>query len=186
MVTENAIQREWSGNNLILVLGIGPLLVGVTTFNAAVVMAIIFALTLLIMALVIPLLRNLIPLELRLSMILTCAVTVVTIIHLLLQALFYEYSLLTGMYSYLVAVNCLLLVCAEEEWLSTTVPASLKQAMLLSMGVCILLVLIGAVREYSPLHLLRQAPGAFLLLASVIAGAQWLAARGKQISSVSA
>jgi Na+-translocating ferredoxin:NAD+ oxidoreductase RnfE subunit len=149
-------------------------------------MAIIFALTMIMMALVLSLIRHLIPVALRAAMILACAATVVTILHLLMQTFFYEYSRITGMYSYLVAVSCLLLVFAEEEWLSGPVPAALKQAILLSTGVCILLVLIGIVREYIPLHLLHQAPGAFLLLAFVIAGAQWFAARGKQISSVSA
>ena len=186
MVMKNAIQRLWARDNLVLVLGICPLLGGVTTFGAAVVMAIIFALTLVMMALVLSLIRHLIPKVLRAAIILACAATVVTIFHLLMQTFFYEYGRLTGMYSYLVAVSCLLLVFAEEEWLSSTVLAALKQALMLSAGVCILLVLIGTAREYIPLHLLHLAPGAFLFLAFVMAAAQWFAARGKQISSVSA
>jgi Predicted NADH:ubiquinone oxidoreductase, subunit RnfE len=171
---------------LILVLGICPLLGGVTTLKAGVVMAAMYAVTCFTIALILALIRNLIPYLLRLTVILLLAATVVTVNHLLMQAFMYEYSLMTGILRYLIAVSCLLLTFAEEEWLSNTIPASLTQAVFLSAGVFMLLVLIGLVREYIPLNLFHQPPGAFLLLAMLLAAAQWFAARDKQASFASA
>jgi Na+-translocating ferredoxin:NAD+ oxidoreductase RnfE subunit len=82
-------------------------------------------------------------------------------------------------------MNCLVLAYAEEYALRDQLIPVLVHGLMTGTGILLVMVVIGAIREYSGLSIIKQTPGAFLLLAFVIAGMQWLAARGKPVFSLS-
>ena len=128
-------------------LGICPLLVVTTTLITGVTMGVICLLTLTIIAIAVSGLRNLVPCELRIVMILLISTTVVTVIHLAMRTWFYELSLTLGIYIPLLAMNCLLLAHAEEYALCHGVIQSLLHSLKTGSSMVFLLTVAGMIRE---------------------------------------
>ena len=101
-------------NELLLVTGICPLLGAVTNFQAGLTMAILFTLTFIILAVVVSVSRHLFSLQIRRVVIVSISVTVVNVLYMVTQAVFYEQSQLLGIYGYLIAVSALILVFARR------------------------------------------------------------------------
>ena len=169
----------------ITTLGICPLLVVADTMQTGTAIGIVYLSALILISLIMSSVQSLVPVALRVTTIVLVSATVLTLIHIFLQFWFYEPSLTLGIYVPLIAMNCLLLAHAEEYVLRNNLIPVLIHSLLTGMGILLLLIVIGATREYSGLSIIKQAPGAFLLLAFVIAGVQWIAMRSKQISSLS-
>jgi len=165
-------------------LGLCPLLVVATTFQTGWAMGMVYLSAIVLVSLFLSIVRKLVPVALQLPAIVLASATMVTLIHAFLQAWFYESSLQLGIYVPLVAMNCLMLGQAEECALRNNVVRSCSQALVAGMGVLATMLALGAVREYAGLSLLQQPSGAFLLLAFVIAGTQWCAARIGHVASV--
>jgi Na+-translocating ferredoxin:NAD+ oxidoreductase RnfE subunit len=190
------LMAGWMMNNLlgkivaqdlyITTLGICPLLVTADTMQTGAAIGMVYLSALTLISLIISIVRNFVPVALRLTAIVLVSATVLACIYIFLQFWFYELSLKLGIYVPLIAMNCLVLAYAEKYVLRNSWLPVLVHGLMTGMGILLLMIVIGSIREYSGLSIIKQAPGAFLLLACVIAGAQWFAARGKQISSVSA
>lgn len=161
--------------------GLCPLLAVVATWQGGVAMGLVCLSALVVISVIISLMRDLIPAALRLTIIILVSATVLSMVQMLMQLWFYESSLHAGIYVPLVAMNCLVLSQAEEYAVRHSVLRSLAQALVMGGVILLLLAVIGAVREYSDLMVIRQAPGALLLLALVLAGWQWLQAAPDQL-----
>ena len=170
----NWIKRSPALNELLLVTGICPLLGAVTNFQAGLTMAILFTLTFIILAVVVSVSRHLFSLQIRRVVIVSISVTVVNVLYMVTQAVFYEQSQLLGIYGYLIAVSALILVFAREEWNKISLTDSIKQALIMSLVITVMLVLIGTAREHIQLQLLKEPAGAFIMLALLLALIRWI------------
>jgi Na+-translocating ferredoxin:NAD+ oxidoreductase RnfE subunit len=158
-------------------LGICPLLAVANSIQTGWTMGMVFLISITAVSLFLSVVRNLVPLALRLTAIVLVSAATLSLLHIFLQAWMYEASLKPGIYVPLMAMNCLVLAQAEECALRNNVARSCGRALAAGTGVLLIVLALGTVREYASLPLLQQPPGAFLLLALVIAGMQWLAAR---------
>ena len=170
----------------ITTLGICPLLVAADTMQTGMAIGTVYLSALTLISLIMYIIRSLVPVALRVTVMVLVSATILALIHIFLQFWHYELSLKLGIYVPLIAMNCLVLAYAEEYVLRNHLSQVLVHGLMIGMGILLLMIVIGTIREYSGLSIIKQAPGAFLLLAFVIAATQWLAARGKQFSSVSA
>lgn len=170
----------------IITLGICPLLVAADTMQTGMAIGMVFLSALTLISLIMYIVRRLVPVELRVTAIVLVSATILALMHIFLQFWYYELSLKLGIYVPLIAMNCLVLAHAEESVLRNNMLLMLVHSLLIGMGILLLIIAIGTIRMYSVLSIINQAPGAFLLLALVIAGAQWFAQRYKQAISVSA
>lgn len=169
---ENIMARDLAMTSL----GLCPLLAVADTLQGGVAMGLLCLSALVAISVIISLSRDLIPPAVRLTVIILICATVLSLLQILLQLWFYEASLHAGIYVPLVAMNCLVLTQAEECAVRQAVVPALTQAVIMGGVILLLLAVIGAVREYSGLMVMQQAPGALLLLALVLAGWQWLQA----------
>jgi len=176
----NPLKKMLARDIYITTLGICPLLVVANNIQTGWVMGTVYLSAIMLVSLVLSLIRNLVPVTLRATAIILVSATILSLVHACMQAWFYESSLKLGIYVPLVAMNCLVLVQAEEHALRNPVPQSFLQALVTGTGILLILLVLGTVREYSGLALLQQPPGSFLLLALVIAGIQWFSAREGQ------
>ena len=161
-------------DEMVIVAGICPLLGAVTNFQAGLATAILFTLAFVSLGLVVSAGRHLLSLQIRLIVVVSVSATVVTVLHLMMQAFFYEQSLLLGIYGYLIAVCALVMVFSREVW--GTIPAitSFKRTLKMSLLITVMLLIIGAAREYIQLQLLKEPAGAFITLALFLSLIKWL------------
>ncbi len=132
-----------------IVLGLCPLIIVVTNVTTGIAIGIVFLLTLVLTSLCISCLRNLLPSEIRFIVILFISSTVVSIVSLGMQYLFYPLSEALGFYVLLIAVNCLILVFAEEISLRHPPGYSFINSLHVGAGILLILILIGIIREIS-------------------------------------
>lgn len=182
----NLFGKIFGRNMYITTLGICPLLVAADTLPTGAAIGMVYLSAFTLISLIMYSVRSLVPVELRVTAIVLVSATVLACIHIFLLFWFYELTQKLGIYVPLIAMNCLVLAHAEEYALQNHLLPVLVHGLMIGMGILLLMIVISGIREYSGLSIIQQAPGAFLLLALAIAGVQWLAARGKQISSVSA
>ncbi|MGH8119735.1 MAG: Rnf-Nqr domain containing protein [Gammaproteobacteria bacterium] len=179
----NPMEKALAPDIYITTLGACPLLVAASSVQSGWAMGLVFLTSIVLVSLCLSVIRKLVPVALRLTAMVLISATMLALIHVFLQVWFYESSLKLGIYVPLIAMNCLVLAQAEEHALRITTLRSCRQALATGTGILLGMLVLGAVREYSALPLLQQPPGAFLLLALVIAGIQWFAARTDHIGS---
>ena len=133
----------------------------------------------------ISLLRNVIPNRVRIPAFIVIIASFVTIVQLLLEAYLPALDKALGMYIPLIVVNCIILGRAEAYAYSNPPIPSLFDGIGMGLGFSFALTCIGAVREllgagklfgaavlpdsYVPIRIFTQAPGAFFVLAVLVA-----------------
>ena len=168
----------------ILMLGMCPTLAVTTSAINGLGMGLSSLVVLAISNVVISLLRKVIPDEVRLPAFIVVVASFVTVVELLMEAYMESLYASLGIYIPLIVVNCIILGRAEAYASKNPPLLSLFDGLGMGLGFTIALVIIGSIREllgagsifgialpgnYEPIAFFVRAPGAFLVLAIVVA-----------------
>ena len=167
----------------VLMLGMCPTLAVTTSAINGVGMGLSSLVVLAISNLVISLLRKIIPDEVRLPAFIVVVASFVTVVELLMEAYMQSLYGALGIYIPLIVVNCIILGRAEAYASKNPPLPSLFDGIGMGLGFTIGLTIIGAIREllgngsifgisipgYEPMAFFVRAPGAFLVLAILVA-----------------
>ncbi len=177
----------WHNNTIFTqLLGMCPLL-GVTTsaengfwMGAATVLVLIGS------NLVVSLVRNVIPKNVRIPSYITIIAAFVTIVGMAMDAWMHEMYLILGLFIPLIVVNCAILGRAEAFASKNSVADAVTDALAVGLGFTFALVLLGGVREllgqgalfgfsvfgdsYPDVLMFILPPGAFIALGFILAG----------------
>ena len=180
----NGIIKE--NPTLVLMLGMCPTLAVTTSAANGFGMGLSTMAVLIVSNLIISLLRKSIPDEVRLPAYIVIVASLVTVVELLTQAYLPDLYKALGIYIPLIVVNCIILGRAEAFASRNKPLPSLFDGVGMGLGFTAALVVIGLVREFlgagtafglqilspevfTPLGIFVRAPGAFLVLAIVVA-----------------
>ena len=168
----------------ILLLGMCPTLAVTTSAINGLGMGLSSLVVLAISNVVISLLRKVIPDEVRLPAFIVIVASFVTVVELLMEAYLESLYASLGIYIPLIVVNCIILGRAEAFASKNPPLLSLFDGLGMGLGFTVALVIIGSVREllgagsifgfalpgnFEPIAFFVRAPGAFLVLAVVVA-----------------
>lgn len=170
---------------LILMLGMCPTLAVTTKAMNGLGMGLSTLAVLIFSNLIISLMRKIIPDQVRLPAYIVIVASLVTVVDLLLQAYSPELYSSLGIYIPLIVVNCIILGRAEAYANKNTPMLALFDGIGMGLGFTIALTLIGILREFlgagtifdlqilpkswPPISIFVKAPGAFLIIALIIA-----------------
>ena len=169
----------------VLMLGMCPTFAVTTSAMNGLGMGLTTMVVLALSNLIISLLRNIIPNRVRIPAFIVIIASFVTAVQLLLQAYIPALNKSLGVYIPLIVVNCIILGRAESYAYSNPAIASLFDGLGMGLGFTFALTCIGAVREllgagelfgfalmpdsFVPIRIFGQAPGAFFVLAALVA-----------------
>jgi len=173
-----------------LVLGICPALAVTKSVENGLGMGLATTFVLVFSNLLISLLRNIIPREVRIAAYIVIIATFVTVVDMLMQAYAYPLYLKLGIFIPLIVVNCIVLGRAEAFASKNPILLSITDGFGIGLGFTISLSILGAIREllgsgfitfwqtpirifgegYKPFHLILEAPGAFICLGIMLYG----------------
>ena len=183
-------ERIWNGivkenPTLVLMLGMCPTLAVSTRAINGIGMGLSTTAVLILSNLVISLLRKLIPNQVRLPAYIVIVASLVTVTELSIQAYLPELYASLGIYIPLIVVNCIILGRAEAYASKNPPLLSAFDGLGIGLGFTIALALAGALRELlgngtlfgaqilpesiPPIGIFIQPPGAFLVIAFIIA-----------------
>ena len=171
---------------LILMLGMCPTLAVTTSAFNGIGMGLSTMAVLILSNLIISVLRNVIPDEVRLPAYIVVVASLVTVVQLLIQAYLPGLYKALGIYIPLIVVNCIILGRAEAYAGKNPPLLSTMDGIGMGVGFTIALVLIGFLRELigngsvfgadisgflpiPPISVFVKAPGAFLIIGFIIA-----------------
>jgi electron transport complex protein RnfE len=170
---------------LILMLGMCPTLAVTTSAINGCGMGVSTLAVLIVSNLIISLLRKVIPGEVRLPAYIVIVASLVTVVELLTQAYVPALYSALGIYIPLIVVNCIILGRAEAYASKNPVLLSAFDGLGMGLGFTLALTIVGLIREFlgagtvfgisvlpdyiEPIGIFVKAPGAFLVLAIVIA-----------------
>lgn len=190
MKPNTPIERLYNGiikenPTFVLILGMCPTLAVTTSAMNGLGMGLTTMVILAMSNLMISLLRKVIPDGVRMPAYIVVVASFVTICELLLEGFLPSLYEALGLYIPLIVVNCIILGRAEAYASKNTVIASLFDGIGMGLGFTIALTLIGIFREilgagqifgfqimpaaYEPITIFILAPGAFFVLAMLIA-----------------
>ena len=190
MKPNTPIERLYNGiikenPTFVLILGMCPTLAVTTSAMNGLGMGLTTMVILAMSNLMISLLRKVIPDGVRMPAYIVVVASFVTICELLLEGFIPSLYEALGLYIPLIVVNCIILGRAEAYASKNTVVASLFDGIGMGLGFTIALTLIGIFREilgagqifgfqimpdaYEPITIFILAPGAFFVLAMLIA-----------------
>ena len=174
-----------SNPSLVLMLGMCPTLAVTTSATNGFGMGVSTMAVLIVSNLLISLLRKIIPDAVRLPAYIVVVASLVTVVEMITQAYLPALYKSLGLYIPLIVVNCIILGRAEAFASQNDPIPSVFDGIGMGLGFTIALVIIGAVREilgagtvfgiqimpasYNPIAIFVKAPGAFLVIAFVIA-----------------
>ena len=175
LLTENPV--------FVLMLGMCPTLAVTTSAINGFGMGVSSLVVLAVSNLVISLLRKIIPDEVRLPAFIVVVASFVTVVELLMEAYIPSLYAALGIYIPLIVVNCIILGRAEAYASKNPPIVSLFDGISMGLGFTVALTIIGAIREllgngsifgleipgYEPMAFFVRAPGAFLVLAVLVA-----------------
>jgi len=163
-----------------LVLGLCPTLAVTKTVENGIGMGIAVTFVLVCSNVIISLLRNVIPKEVRIACFIVVIATFVTVVELLMQAFTYPLFLALGIFIPLIVVNCILLGRAEAFASKNGIIASMADGLGIGLGYTLALSFLAMFREvlgsgtffnipvfgpsFKPFTFMVQAPGAFVCL----------------------
>lgn len=178
---------------LIVVLGMCPTLAVSTSLQNAVGMGLAATFVLVCSNMLVALLRGVIPQKIRIPCFIVVAATFVTITDLFMHAFTFPLWQALGIFIPLIVVNCIILGRAEAYAYKNTVLHATADGLGMGLGFTFALCAIAAIREllgngtlwgvplfgagFEPVLLFILAPGAFLVLGSLMALSNWLKAR---------
>ena len=179
----NGIIKE--NPTFILVLGMCPTLAVTTSVKNGLGMGLSTMAVLILSNLLISALRNAIPDKVRIPAYIVLIATLVTVVQLLLQAFIPSLYESLGLYIPLIVVNCIILGRAEAYASKATPILAACDGIGMGLGFTIALTLIALFREligagtifgfqvmpsaYQPIAIFVRAPGAFIVLGTLIA-----------------
>ena len=169
----------------VLMLGMCPTLAVTTSAVNGFGMGMTTMVVLSLSNLLISLLRKIIPNRVRIPAFIVVIASFVTAVQLLLEGYLPSLNKSLGVYIPLIVVNCIILGRADSYAYSNPPIASLFDGIGMGLGFTVALTCIGAVREVlgsgeifgygilpdsvEPIRIFSQAPGAFFVLASLVA-----------------
>lgn len=179
----NGLAKE--NPTFVLMLGMCPTLAVTTSAMNGLGMGLTTLVVLALSNLIISLLRKLIPNRVRIPAFIVIIASFVTMVQLLLEGYLPALNKSLGVYIPLIVVNCIILGRAESYAYSNGPVASLFDGIGMGLGFTVALTCIGAVREllgagelfgyailpdsFQPIRIFGQAPGAFFVLAVLVA-----------------
>ena len=180
----NGVVKE--NPTFVLMLGMCPTLAVTTGAMNGLGMGLSTTVVLVMSNLLISLLRNIIPDKVRIPGFIVVIASFVTLTQLLLKAFLPALDAALGLYIPLIVVNCIIMGRAEAYACKNPVMMSLFDGVGMGLGFTWALTVIGAVREligagqifgfqvlpeavYEPVTIFILAPGAFLVLAFLVA-----------------
>ncbi len=179
----NGIVKE--NPTFVLMLGMCPTLAVTTSAMNGLGMGLTTMVVLALSNLIISLLRKIIPNRVRIPAFIVIIASFVTAVQLLLEAYIPALNKSLGVYIPLIVVNCIILGRAESYAYSNSPIPSLFDGLGMGLGFTVALTCIGAVREllgagelfglgllpesFEPVRIFGQAPGAFFVLAALVA-----------------
>lgn len=179
----NGVVKE--NPSLILMLGMCPTLAVTTSATNGFGMGVSTMAVLIVSNLIISLLRKVIPDEVRLPAYIVIVASLVTVVELLTEAYIPVLYSALGIYIPLIVVNCIILGRAEAYASKNPPVLSAFDGIGMGLGFTIALTVIGLVREFlgsgtafgisvmpeffRPIAIFVKAPGAFLVIAIIIA-----------------
>lgn len=179
----NGIVKE--NPTFILILGMCPTLAVTTSVKNGIGMGLSTAAVLVMSNLIISLMRKVIPDKVRIPAYIVIIASLVTIVEFVMKAYAQSISASLGIYIPLIVVNCIILGRAEAYAAKNTPVLSMFDGLGMGLGFTIALTCISFFREligngsvfgvtvmpegYQPVAIFTKAPGAFLVLGSLIA-----------------
>lgn len=180
----NGIIKE--NPTFVLMLGMCPTLAVTTSAINGAGMGLTTTVVLMMSNLMISMLRNIIPDKVRMPAFIVIVASFVTVVQLLLQGYLPSLNESLGIYIPLIVVNCIILGRAEAYASKNPVLPSFFDGIGMGLGFTIALTILGAFREllgagtifgftvlsesfYTPISIMILAPGAFFVLAMLVA-----------------
>jgi electron transport complex protein RnfE len=177
----------WYNNTIFVqLLGMCPLLGVTTSAENGFWMGLATLLVLMGSNLIVSLVRDFIPSEVRIPAYIVIIASLVTVVELVMNAWMHEMYLILGLFIPLIVVNCAILGRAEAFASKNSVSDSLVDALGMGLGFTFALVLLGSVREllgqgelfgfdvfgadYPDVLVFILPPGAFIALGFILAG----------------
>ncbi len=170
---------------IILMLGMCPTLAVTTSAINGIGMGLSTLAVLIFSNMIISAMRNIIPDQVRLPAYIVIVASLVTIVDLVMQAYVPGLYSALGIYIPLIVVNCIILGRAEAYANKVTPDLAIMDGIGMGLGFTIALTVIGLVREFlgagtafgvtvlpeacEPIAIFIKAPGAFLVMAVLIA-----------------
>lgn len=210
--SEITLNGLW-GNNVALVqlLGLCPLLAVTSTVVNGIGLGIATLITLVLSNTIVSLIRGFVRNEVRLPVFVLIIASVVTIIELSMQALFYDLYLVLGIFIPLIVTNCAIIGRAEGFASRNPAGPAALDGLMMGLGFLLVLALLGGLREiigfgtlfanaelmfgdgaqalrlelnpdYGGFLLAILPPGAFFGLAVLIAAKNWVNLRPQEKS----
>ncbi|MCR5268684.1 MAG: electron transport complex subunit E [Lachnospiraceae bacterium] len=185
-----ALERLYNGilkenPTFVLILGMCPTLAVTTSAVNGLGMGLTTMAVLILSNMLISMLRKIIPDGVRIPAFIVVIASFVTVVELLLEAYIPSLYEALGLYIPLIVVNCIILGRAEAYASKNSVILSVFDGLGMGLGFTLALTLIGSIREllgsgavfgyhvlpaaYEPLTIFVLAPGAFFVLAFLIA-----------------
>jgi electron transport complex protein RnfE len=179
----------------VLALSLCPVLAVTDTLDKALGMSGAFAMVIIASNLIISLMRKMIPDTVRIPVFVIIIATFVSIVEMLFEAYIPQIYSALGIYLALLAVNCLILGRAEAFASKNKVSDSFADALGMSIGFCLALILISFFRELlgkggitifgnelftlpilgeNPIYIFNLSVGAFLIVGLLVAFFKWI------------
>ena len=205
---EIAVNGLWKQNAILAqMLGLCPLLAVSTNVVNAVSLGLATILVMALANLAISSLRAFIPYEIRIPVFILIIAALVTVVDLAFNAWLHDLYLVLGIFIPLIVTNCIVLARVEAYAAKNPVGASTWDGVMMGVGFVWVIGLLGALREivgsgtlfagiemilpgaqawqilpadYPGLLVAILPPGAFFVLALLIAGRNWLDARANE------
>ena len=179
----NGVVKE--NPSFVLMLGMCPTLAVTTSATNGIGMGLSTMAVLIVSNLIISLVRKIIPDDVRLPAYIVIVASLVTVVELLMEAYTPSIYSALGIYIPLIVVNCIILGRAEAYASKNPPFLSVMDGVGMGLGFTIALLVLGIFREllgagtvfgvtvtpsiYNPIGIFVNAPGAFLVLAFVVA-----------------
>ena len=181
----------WDNNNIFVqMLGMCPTLAVSTSVENSIGMGLATTFVLLGSNVVIAMIRNLIPSDVRIPAYVIVIASFVTIIDMSMHAYVHDLHKVLGIFIPLIVVNCVILGRAEAFASKNTVVASAIDGIFTGLGFTLALVILGGVREilgagtllghavvgsdFTPSLVFILPPGAFIALGFILAWVRWI------------
>lgn len=201
----NGLWKQNSG--LVQLLGMCPLLAMSTSIVNAAGLGIATVLVMALSNFAVSILRGLIPYEIRIPVFILIIAALVTMVDLAMNAWMHDLYLVLGIFIPLIVTNCIVLARVEAFAAKNAVLASTLDGAMMGLGLTLVLVALGTVREligqgtlFSGIEMIfpgAQAwqilpedypgfliailpPGAFITLGLMIAGRNWIDHRANE------
>lgn len=182
LIPENPVLR--------LLLGLCPVLATSTSVSNAIGMGVSVIFVLVASNTLVSLIRNLIPLKIRIPIFISIIATFVTIVDLLMAGFFPDLHKSLGMFIKLIVVNCIILGRAEAFASKNNTFYAVIDGLGMGMGFTLSMIIIASIREilgngtwlnipvfgthFEPILIFILSPGAFFTMGCIIGFMNWL------------